>query len=88
MLGFRTGLITNMDKSAHVGIGVFVFNDDEEVLMGVRKSEEGHGMYQFPGGRLEWQETFSQCAAREYLEECGVDHPADDFRFITVLNII
>lgn len=55
-----------------VGIGVFVMKD-EHFLMGLRKGSHGEGTWCFPGGHLEYGESWVDCARRETMEETGVE---------------
>jgi 8-oxo-dGTP diphosphatase len=41
-----------------------------------------------PGGHLELNESFEECAARELLEETGIDVPTSEFRFLTAVNTV
>lgn len=63
-----------MEHAQHpkVGIGVMIFRDGE-ILLGKRKGSHGDGEYAFPGGHLEYMESFSDCARREVREECGIE---------------
>lgn len=54
-----------------VGIGVMILKDGR-VLLGKRKGSHGEGEYAFPGGHLEYMESFEDCARREVDEECGI----------------
>jgi 8-oxo-dGTP diphosphatase len=54
-----------------VGIGVMIFKDGK-ILLGRRKSSHGIGDYAFPGGKLEYMESFQECAEREVMEEAGI----------------
>ena len=38
--------------------------------------------YAFPGGHLEYMESFEQCARRETLEECGIEIERIRFQFV------
>jgi 8-oxo-dGTP diphosphatase len=64
-----------------VGVGVMIFKDGL-VLLGQRKGSHGAGEYAFPGGHLEYLESFEQCAQRETLEECGVTICHVRFQFV------
>ena len=55
-----------------IGIGVYIFNDNDEILIGERLGSHGEGTWCPPGGHLEFGETLEECAARESLEESGV----------------
>jgi len=45
---------------------------DGKVLMQKRKNHHGDGEYAFPGGHLEFGESFVDCVKRETLEEAGI----------------
>ena len=66
-----------------VGIGVLVLKDGK-VLLGKRRGSHGEGEYASPGGHLEQFESFASCAAREVLEETGLEIGPP--RFLRVLN--
>lgn len=64
-----------------VGVGVMIFKDGQ-ILLGKRKSSHGEGEYAFPGGHLEYMESFEKCAKRETLEECGIQIKNIQFQFL------
>lgn len=66
-----------------VGISVLVVKDGM-LLLGKRKGSHGAGEYAAPGGHLEHLESFQTCAAREVLEETGLE--IGPLRFLRVLN--
>ena len=57
-----------------------------KVLMAFRKASHGANTYQFPGGHLEYLESFAECARREVREECGVE--IEHIEFVYVANMI
>ncbi len=61
------------DKKPGVGIGVYIFKDGK-LLLGQRQSESTHGVGGWcpPGGKLDFGESFAECAKREVAEECGL----------------
>ena len=67
-----------------VGIGVMVIKDGK-VLLGKRKSSHGSGEYAWPGGHLEYMESFEACAKREVMEEAGIE--IGDVKFLRLLNL-
>lgn len=54
-----------------IGVGVCVIKDGA-VLLGQRLNAHGEGSWSFPGGHLEFGETWSACAEREVKEETGL----------------
>ena len=55
-----------------VGIGVIVLKE-KKVLLGKRRNSHGAGTWSFPGGNLEYFESFGKCVLREVKEETGLD---------------
>lgn len=53
-----------------------------KVLLGKRKGSHGEGEYAFPGGHLEYMESFEDCAKREISEECGINVKNIQFQFL------
>ena len=58
---------------------------DDKVLLCRRKGSHGAGEYAFPGGHLEYMESFEDCAKRETLEETGLT--IKNVRFNCVSNV-
>jgi len=56
---------------------------DGRVLLGKRMDLHRVGEYAFPGGRLEYLESFEQCARRETREECGREIENIRFQFLS-----
>jgi 8-oxo-dGTP diphosphatase len=73
----------NKMKYPKTGIAVMVIKDGK-VLLGKRKGSHGAGDYAFPGGKLEWGESFEDCAKRETREETGLE--IQNVRFLRLLN--
>ena len=61
-----------MPEYPRVGVGVIV-TKGERVLMIKRQGAHGQGTWSMPGGHLEYGESPEACAARETLEETGVE---------------
>lgn len=60
------------NKIVRVGVGIWVTNYWNQLLLGKRLSEHGNGTWAPPGGHLEYGETPCYCAARELEEETGI----------------
>ena len=62
------------------GCGVMVFNEHNQLLLGLRNSDEKladselheEGTWTMPGGNIEYGETFEEAGAREAKEETGI----------------
>ena len=72
----------NMENKPKVGVGVMILKDGK-VLLGKRKGSHGEGEYAFPGGHLEYMESFEGCARREMKEECGIEIQNIRFQFLS-----
>ena len=57
-------------SQVRVGVGILVRRDGK-ILMGQRKGSHGHDTWSVPGGHLEFNETWEDCAKREVMEETG-----------------
>jgi 8-oxo-dGTP diphosphatase len=62
----------NLENRPKVGLGVMIKNNENQVLLGLRKSPHGQGTWCFPGGHLEFGETMVNAAIREAQEETGL----------------
>ena len=61
-----------MINSIHVAVGVIV-NARDEVLVAYRpKNKDQGGLWEFPGGKKEKNETIESALEREFLEEIGI----------------
>ena len=67
-----------------VGVAVMILKDDK-VLLGKRKGSHGAGEFAFPGGHLEYMESFVDCIRREVMEECGIE--MKNIRFQCLVNL-
>ena len=60
-------------KHLKVAVGVILDNENK-VLVALRSSTQEHGdLWEFPGGKVEENESFYQALCRELKEEIGVD---------------
>jgi 8-oxo-dGTP diphosphatase len=81
-----------MTDQVRVGVGAFVLSSSQQdpqnptFLIGKRLGSHGAGTYALPGGHLEFGESPEECAAREILEETGLQ--VRNVRFLTATNDI
>ncbi len=68
-----------------VGVGVIVIKYNK-ILLGKRKNAHGEGSWSFPGGHLEYGESWEECSRREVREEVGME--IKNIRFGTITNDI
>ena len=67
-----------------VGVGVMVMKEGK-VLLHKRKGLHGDGEYAWPGGHLEYMESFENCVKREVIEEAGIE--IQNVRFLRLMNL-
>jgi 8-oxo-dGTP diphosphatase len=61
-----------MENRPKAGLGVILLKENKVLLL-KRKGSHGAGEWSFPGGHLEFFETFEECAKRETREETGLE---------------
>jgi len=72
------------ENRPRVGVGVMVMKGGK-VLLGERKGSHGEGEFAFPGGHLEYLESFEDCARREIKEETGIE--IQNIKFLFLANV-
>ncbi len=63
-------------------VSVVVLNKENQILL-VRHRKGNRRYWVLPGGRLEYGETFEECAVRELKEETGLDVEFERFLFLS-----
>jgi len=63
-------------------VSVIVTTEDNKILL-VRHRKGNRLYWVLPGGRLEYGETFHECAVRELKEETGLDIEVEKFCFLS-----
>lgn len=79
--------MTTINKNTQhprVGVGVLVYNEHNQILLGQRQGSHGHLSWQPPGGHLEFNESLEGCVIREAKEE--VDIAIENIKFIGMTN--
>jgi 8-oxo-dGTP diphosphatase len=74
-----------MHNQLRVGLGVCIHKDGK-ILLGKRMNAHGDGAWCFPGGHVEFGESWEDCARRETREETGIE--ITNIRFATATNDI
>jgi 8-oxo-dGTP diphosphatase len=74
-------------KKPQIGLGIFTINHSQDkILLGIRRKEAKYGL---PGGRLEYLETFEECASRELYEETNIQiKDSKRFKLFCYFNVI
>lgn len=72
------------EQKPKVGVGIMIFKDGK-ILLARRKGSHGAGEYAFPGGHLEYMESFEECARRELAEEVGIE--IENIKFLFLANV-
>lgn len=63
-------------------ISVIIVDENKKILL-VRHRKGNRSYWVLPGGRLEYGETFNECAIRELKEETGLDIQPDRIVFLS-----
>jgi len=81
----RFSFVTEITKKQRpkVGTGVIIVKDNK-ILLHKRKCAHGGGTWSTPGGHLEFNESFVECAKRETWEEAGIE--IKNVRYTTLTN--
>lgn len=74
-----------MKQAPKVGVAVII-SKNGKFLLGKRRGSHGEGSWCFPGGHLEFNESWEDCAKRETLEETNLS--IKDIRFAAATNDI
>ena len=75
--------------TVRVGVGVIVkVPGAAKIYAGLRKGSHGAGALALPGGHLEMNETWEECAKREVKEEMNIDLDNESIQFAHVTNDI
>ncbi|MBO5441920.1 MAG: NUDIX domain-containing protein [Alphaproteobacteria bacterium] len=75
-----------MENTIKIGVGVYIFNNHNQLLLGLRKSPHAKGTWCPPGGHMEYGETNEQAAIRETKEETGLQLLPQDITLKGVTN--
>eukprot|EP00184_Porphyridium_aerugineum_P008754 CAMPEP_0184693294 /NCGR_PEP_ID=MMETSP0313-20130426/1545_1 /TAXON_ID=2792 /ORGANISM="Porphyridium aerugineum, Strain SAG 1380-2" /LENGTH=124 /DNA_ID=CAMNT_0027151331 /DNA_START=22 /DNA_END=393 /DNA_ORIENTATION=- len=74
---------------ARVGVAVFLIQKEtRQILLGHRLSKHGNNTLGLPGGFLEYQEEFEECAQREVWEETGLRIDQHEVQVLDVINAV
>ncbi|CCG81394.1 Putative uncharacterized protein [Taphrina deformans PYCC 5710] len=74
--------------AVQVGIGILARHPETgSVLLGKRTVKHGSETYSFPGGHLEFGESFVECARRELKEETNLEFDGEVVAIATLNNI-
>lgn len=77
---FANSMIQATESLPYKQIGVAVIRDDRDLILIDRRLAKGllGGFWEFPGGKIEVNETVQECIKREILEEIGIEIEVDN----------
>ncbi|MFH1712489.1 MAG: NUDIX hydrolase [Patescibacteria group bacterium] len=70
------------NRRPKIGVATIVIKNGK-VLLGQRINAHGSHTWSFPGGHLEWNESWEECACREAMEEAGITLSKVRFAWVT-----
>jgi len=77
-----------MKSEIIVAVGVVIINNEDKVLIAKRPPNKAMpNKWEFPGGKLEDNETLKQCGIREIKEELSLDIKIKDYLGFENLNM-
>lgn len=68
-----------------IGVGIMLIDSYQNILLGYRNKKSEPATWCFPGGKMDAHESIEGAAARELLEETGLNL-SDDLELIQPLN--
>lgn len=71
-----------LQNTIRISIGILVLKGNS-ILFGRSRDSTGIIKYFLPVGHLEFLESFTDCAKREILEECGIEIKNIRFQFLS-----
>ncbi|MEC1179614.1 NUDIX domain-containing protein [Metasolibacillus meyeri] len=74
------------EKLPKVGVGAVIRDENNQILLVLRKKSPESGYWSLPGGKVDYMETIESAVIREIKEELGVDIEIE--RLICVTNHI
>jgi 8-oxo-dGTP diphosphatase len=75
-----------LNKRPCVGVALCIRREGS-VLIHLRKGTHAPGTWAFPGGHLEFFESFEESALRELREEAGNDLVVENMKLWTTINV-
>lgn len=82
----RGGLKMEKENVPRVGVGAVLLDENNRILLGLRKKSPESGCWSLPGGKVDFMETIENAVIREIREELGVDIEIE--RLLCVTNHI
>ncbi|WP_286922968.1 MULTISPECIES: NUDIX domain-containing protein [Lysinibacillus] len=74
------------EKLPKVGVGAVILDENNQILLVLRKRSPEAGHWSLPGGKVDYMETIENAVIREIKEELGVDIKIE--RLLCVTNHI
>jgi len=77
--------MTDLSKDIQACVGVMIWKEGK-ILLGKRCGKYAPGEYSFPGGRIDYMESFENAIKRETKEEAGIEIKNIKFQCIANIN--